>query len=124
MRIGERAGRALALVACVGLCASIAPAGRTATPAIEHDTLVAPGGRSGIAPAAASVVEGYGRLPLAFEENRGQTDPQVRFVSRGHRYTLFLTPSEVVLRMRAGEVPGEPGQPEEPHGRPSSRLQW
>jgi len=31
----------------------------------------------------ASMVEGYGRLPLTFEANQGQTDPQVKFVSRG-----------------------------------------
>lgn len=39
----------------------------------------------------------YGHLPLAFQPNRGQTDPEVRFLSRGHGYTLFLTESEAVL---------------------------
>ncbi len=33
----------------------------------------------------------YNSLPLYFEANRGQTDPQVKFVSRGRGYTLFLT---------------------------------
>ncbi len=33
----------------------------------------------------------YAKLPLSFEANRGQTDPQVRFLSRGPGYTLFLT---------------------------------
>src|SRR5688500_10414208 len=32
----------------------------------------------------------YGKLPLAFEVNRGQTDPQVKFLSRGNGYSLFL----------------------------------
>ena len=36
-------------------------------------------------------------LPMAFEANEGQTDPQVSFVSRGPGYTLFLTSSEAVL---------------------------
>jgi hypothetical protein len=40
----------------------------------------------------------YGRLPLGFEANGGQTDSQVRFLARGSGFTLFLTKSaEVVL---------------------------
>src|SRR5437868_13276437 len=31
----------------------------------------------------------YKTLPMHFEANRGQTDPQVKFVSRGRGYTLF-----------------------------------
>ena len=41
--------------------------------------------------------EGYGRVPLSFEANQGQTDPRVRFISRGNGYTLFLTSDEAVL---------------------------
>ncbi|HSN86297.1 MAG TPA: SBBP repeat-containing protein, partial [Thermoanaerobaculia bacterium] len=37
--------------------------------------------------------------PVAFEENRGQTDPQVKYLSRGQGYTLFLTPEEAVLAL-------------------------
>jgi len=33
----------------------------------------------------------YGKLPLSFEPNRGQTDPKAVFVSRGNGSTLFLT---------------------------------
>jgi hypothetical protein len=36
----------------------------------------------------------YGRLPLSFEENRGQTDPRVKFMARGGGYTVFLTDDE------------------------------
>jgi hypothetical protein len=35
-------------------------------------------------------------LPLIFEANTGQTDPAVKFLSRGSGYTLFLTPTEAV----------------------------
>jgi len=42
----------------------------------------------------------YGKLPLAFEENQGQTSPEVRFLSRGGGYELFLTNQEVVLGLR------------------------
>ncbi len=57
------------------------------------------------------VVETYGKLPLSFEANRGQTNAQVKFLSRGRGYTLFLTPGEAVLAVR------------KVHGKPSTRLQ-
>lgn len=40
--------------------------------------------------------QAYGKLPLSFEANQGQTDPQVKFLSRGNGYSLFLTPTEAV----------------------------
>ena len=45
----------------------------------------------------ARVVENYGKLPLSFEANTGQTDSAVKFLSRGRGYTLFLTSDEAVL---------------------------
>lgn len=45
-------------------------------------------------------IDAYGKLPLAFEANRGQVDPQVKFTSRGHGYTVFLASNEVVLSLR------------------------
>jgi hypothetical protein len=39
-------------------------------------------------------------LPLVFEENRGQADPRARFLARGPRHTLFLTPRGPDLAMR------------------------
>ena len=47
------------------------------------------------------LVESYGRLPLSFEANRGQTDSQVKFLSRGRGYTMFLTQNEAVLSLRS-----------------------
>ena len=35
------------------------------------------------------VDQAYGKLPLSFEANRGQTDSQVKFLSRGGGSTLF-----------------------------------
>ncbi len=46
---------------------------------------------------ATSAADLYGALPLSFEENRGQADGQVRFVSRGSGYSFFLTPTGAVL---------------------------
>jgi hypothetical protein len=45
------------------------------------------------------VVPDYGKLPLSFEENRGQTDRAVDFVARGPGYVLFLTPQEAVFSL-------------------------
>ena len=49
------------------------------------------------APRHVRVNAAYGKLPLYFEANKGQTDEQVRFLARGSGSTLFLTPSEAVL---------------------------
>src|SRR5580658_8554376 len=38
----------------------------------------------------------YGKLPMAFEPNQGQTDAQVRYLSHGTGYGLFLTNQEAV----------------------------
>ncbi len=39
----------------------------------------------------------FSKLPLIFEENRGQADPRVKFLSRAPGYTLFLTGKEAVF---------------------------
>jgi hypothetical protein len=46
------------------------------------------------------VVANYGKLPLSFEANQGQTDKSVKFLSRGSGYGLYLTPTETVLTLR------------------------
>jgi hypothetical protein len=43
--------------------------------------------------------EAFGRLPLGFEENVGQATREVRFVSHGTGYGLFLTPQEAVISL-------------------------
>src|ERR1700760_3927876 len=39
----------------------------------------------------AAAADAYGKLPLQFEANRGQTDERVRFIARGAGYNIFLT---------------------------------
>ena len=51
----------------------------------------------------ARVSAAYSKLPLRFEENRGQVDKQVKYLSRGSGSTLFLTPTEAVLTLVRGE---------------------
>ena len=43
------------------------------------------------------VSKAYGKLPMSFEPNQGQTDKRVKFLSRGSGYTLFLTSREAIL---------------------------
>src|ERR1700688_4607580 len=51
-------------------------------------------------PAKPELMNAYGKLPLSFEANQGQTDSQVKFLSRGSGYALYLTPTEAVLSLR------------------------
>jgi Beta-propeller repeat len=64
-----------------------------------------PAGLSGPDPAVqGKTVEAYGNLPLSFEANQGQTGAEVKFLSRGSGYTLFLTGDEAVFSMRASKA--------------------
>lgn len=72
-----------------------------------------------------SLLSAYGKLPLSFEANRGQTDRNVKFMARGSGYNFFLTPEEVVLLLtkhepRAGDegAAGEGG----PRGSAGSKV--
>ncbi len=47
----------------------------------------------------------YGKLPLSFERNAGQTDASVKFLSRGPGYALFLTGNEAVLSLAKRRAP-------------------
>lgn len=40
-------------------------------------------------------------LPLAFEANQGQTDPQVKYMARGNGYTVFLTGNDTVFALHS-----------------------
>jgi hypothetical protein len=67
---------------------------------------------SGIPLAAGQAAAVYGQLPLSFEANQGQTDPQVNFLTRGQGYALFLTPTEAVLNLGKGSGAGGQGSEE------------
>jgi len=49
------------------------------------------------------MLQSYGKLPLSFEPNLGQSDSRVRFLSHGAGYTLFLTSDEAVVSLRPGK---------------------
>jgi Beta-propeller repeat len=64
----------------------------------------------------ARVVASYGNLPLHFEPNQGQSAATVRFLARGPGYTLFLTPTEALLRLRPATAPTTDTAEEPPAG--------
>ena len=67
-------------------------------------------------PMLARLSESYGKLPLSFEANEGQQDQQVKFLSRGSGYNLFLTNQQVVLVLTKSEKPVTPGRTRRPCG--------
>jgi Bacterial Ig-like domain (group 3)/MBG domain (YGX type)/Bacterial Ig-like domain (group 1)/Beta-propeller repeat len=69
-----------------------------------------------ISPTKPRPVATYGSLPLSFEANQGQSDPRVRFLSRGSGYSLFLTGDGAVLAL------GNPGDCSPSHGQ-NGRVQ-
>jgi len=46
----------------------------------------------------------YGNAPLMFEANQGQTNSQVKFLSHGSGYSVFLTAGGMVLALRTSET--------------------
>ncbi len=57
----------------------------------------------------------YGKLPLAFESNQGQTDAQVQFLCRGQGYEMFLTSTQATLVLRYPISPAT-SKLRQPHG--------
>jgi len=84
------------LVAAVAAVVVVAPNAR-----LHGGTLAASALASQPAtPAArARIQANYAALPLAFEANQGQTDPQVKYLARGKGYRLFLTSSQAIMAL-------------------------
>jgi hypothetical protein len=59
----------------------------------------------------ALLAQNYGKLPLSFEANQGQSDKSAKFLSKGSGYSLFLTESSAVLALTKPDASGaEPGR--------------
>ena len=61
---------------------------------------------------AKKIQTSYFKLPLSFEVNEGQVDEQVKFLSRGSGYDLYLTPQEAVIATKRS-LPSETENEEE-----------
>lgn len=88
-----------------GSSASFA-SGITQPPAKASVGQAGPVERPSAALAATPANKSYGPLPLHFEKNQGQADPQVQFVAPGSAYTVFLTGNEAVLSLQQPAAPG------------------
>lgn len=63
--------------------------------ALQRITAPAPGADLKYSPEDAW--RAYSKLPIAFVENRGQTDSRVRYYAQGNRYAFFLTSRDIVM---------------------------
>ena len=86
---------AVAVLAVAALSAAVLNALRPAR---------AGGSPSETAAASHPSLSDYKTLPVYFEQNRGQTDPRVQFLSHGEDYTIFLTRQGTVLALRKETV--------------------
>jgi len=68
---------------------------RSGTSGISHNN------PAGVSPRVPST---FAHVPLSFEPNQGQSDPQVRFLARGSGFGLYLTKDEAVLALQHSVV--------------------
>jgi hypothetical protein len=69
------------------------------------------------------IQDSYASLPLAFEQNQGQTDPQVKYLARGHGYTLFLTANDAVFSLHSRPAASKASAGQSPRDEPQSPAQ-
>ena len=93
---------ALALITCTGGLLGAVPA------LCEGGASAATTG--GAAAVKDRITKAYGRSPLAFEPNRGQTAPQVAYLAHGPGYGVFITARRTVLALASHPAAGDRGQ--------------
>ena len=55
-------------------------------------------------------------LPLGFEANQGQTDPQVKYTARGNGYSVFLTANDTVFAISSAKRGTQSSRATSAHG--------
>jgi hypothetical protein len=88
-------GGLLLLVALLGIGKHTSQKGWHASPAMKSETSRPSSPREN-----PGWKEAHGNLPLSFEENQGQVSREVRYVSHGSGYELFLAPQEAVVALQ------------------------
>ena len=71
------------------------------SPSAKTKFATQPGAITSAAVIRAHAAKTYGKLPLSFERNQGQSDPRVKFLARGAGYSVFLTKDDAVIRVEA-----------------------
>jgi beta-propeller repeat-containing protein len=112
-RLGSPVSLAMSVCLLLALCAMAllyTQSTSTASATLRHASQLVAGKsipETALAKSAASqqrALTSYGNRSLTFEANQGQADPQVKYLSRGHGYTLFLTSAEAVFAMPTGST--------------------
>ena len=104
VRIGLMAGVPLAILAFV-LLVHMQRRAHSSQPIASNHTAASMQPATALSAAQKqNMTRAYGALPLAFEANRGQTAPEVRYLAHGQGYQLFLTNQEAVLTLRQPAV--------------------
>jgi Beta-propeller repeat len=67
----------------------------------NHPPSAAAGTSNNASIARHQIISSYGKLPLVFEKNFGQTSSRVKYLAHASGYTLFLTDKEAMLRLEA-----------------------
>src|SRR6185503_5860314 len=96
----KHAKNALTRLLCVSICISIV-GGQWSMARGQKPTKPTPSSSP-----AVRKTETREKLPLSFEANQGQLDPQVKFLSRASGYNLYLTPTEAVMAFGRREPRG------------------
>jgi centrosomal CEP192-like protein/beta-propeller repeat-containing protein len=101
-------------VACIAAFAAFAALGPSPRSNPPSSSVISAGHGTNFAATQARLLSSYGKLPLTFEQNLGQSDSRVRFLAHGEGYALFLTGQETVLHLDAtiaGETRGATATP-------------
>jgi len=104
VRIGIMAGALLAILALFLSVHSERRAQSSPPLASNHTAASAQPAAPPSAAQKENLTNAYGTLPLAFEENHGQTASEVRYLAHGQSYQLFLTSQEAVLTLREPSI--------------------
>src|SRR6202521_68658 len=92
--------RRVLLFSAFVLCLSANVTAQSAKTALKAPA-AQPAATTSPSPAAAEAARAsFAKLPLSFEENIGQTDDRVKYMSRGSDYNLFLTAHQAVFALR------------------------
>src|SRR4029077_13660408 len=97
--------RRVLLFSAFVLCVTTNVKAQSSKPALKAQA-TQPDVTASASPAAVQAARAsFAKLPLSFEENVGQTDGRVKYMSRGSGYNLFLTADQAVFALRDGSAP-------------------
>ena len=71
---------------------------------VQTDSEQTAAGKTPTPAAQRKIASDYGKLPIGFEANTGQSDSHVKFLAHGRDYGLFLTGQEAVFAFHAAVV--------------------